>query len=148
MEESTGHEMIIHLSQRFSRVMFIFFVNFVSFKYDFLVDAVRVIVKIKKYLPRWFRKIYCMARYLFRREGLPICGGHAQLIFAGYGQIKSTNVLDRLHQACITMYTSYLYMQHLGAGHIFFVLTRVFARFQQSCTLETSLQIFWNSIDS
>ena len=52
---------------------------FVSFKYDFLVDAVRVIVKIKKYLPRWFRKIYCMARYLFRREGLPICGGHAQL---------------------------------------------------------------------
>ena len=39
-------------------------------------------------------------------------------------------------------------MQHLSAGHIFIVLTRVFARFQQSCTLEASLQIFWNGICS
>ena len=30
----------------------------------------------------------------------------------------------------------------------FFVLTRVLARFQHSCTLKASLQIFWNSIGS
>ena len=42
--------------------------------------------------------------------------------------------------------TSYFNMQHLGAGHIVFVLTQVFATFQQSCTLEASLQIFWNNI--
>ena len=40
--------------------------------------------------------------------------------------------------------TNYLDMQHFGTGHFFFVLTRFFAR----CTLEASLQIFWNSIDS
>ena len=43
--------------------------------------------------------------------------------------------------------TSYLNMQHLGVG-LFFVLTRVFVRFQQCCTLEASLKIFWNSIGS
>ena len=44
--------------------------------------------------------------------------------------------------------TSFLNMQPLGEGIFFFVLTRVFARFQQSCTQEASLQIFWNSIGS
>ena len=44
--------------------------------------------------------------------------------------------------------TSYLDMQHLDAGHIFFVLTRVFVRFQQACNLEASLHILWNSIGS
>ena len=42
--------------------------------------------------------------------------------------------------------TGYLNMQHFGTGHIYFVLTRVFARLQQSCTLEASLHIFWDSI--
>ena len=32
--------------------------------------------------------------------------------------------------------------------HLFFVLTQVFARFQQSCTLGASLQMFCNSIGS
>ena len=43
---------------------------------------------------------------------------------------------------------SYSNMQHLGAGHFCFVMTHVFARFQQSCTLKASLRIFWNSIGS
>ena len=38
--------------------------------------------------------------------------------------------------------TSCLNMKHLGAGHIIFVLTGVLAKFQQSGTLEASLQIF------
>ena len=44
--------------------------------------------------------------------------------------------------------TGCLDMQHFVARHFFFVLTRVFARFQQFCTLEASLQIFWNSTGS
>ena len=43
---------------------------------------------------------------------------------------------------------SYLNIKHLGAGHILFVLIRVFARFQHSCTLEASLHIFEDSIGS
>ena len=46
--------------------------------------------------------------------------------------------------------TSYLNtcMQLWAQGIFIFVLTRVFARFQQFCALEASLQIFWNSIGS
>ena len=50
-------------------------------------------------------------------------------------------------KACIHD-TSYLNMQYSCAGHILFLLTRIFARFQQSCTLEESLQIFLNSVGS
>ena len=45
--------------------------------------------------------------------------------------------------------TSYFNIQHVGVqGIFFFVLTRVFARFQQSCTLEALLQLFWNRTGS
>ena len=55
MEESTCHEMVIHLSQRFSIMLCFFFVVilalfFISFKYDFLVDAERSIVKTREML--------------------------------------------------------------------------------------------------
>ena len=44
---------------------------------------------------------------------------------------------------------SYLYIKHLGAWNIFIHTDyRVFVRFQQSCTLEASLQIFEDSIGS
>ena len=36
--------------------------------------------------------------------------------------------------------TSYLHMQHLDAGHIYFFVS---ARFKRACTLEASLQTFW-----
>ena len=49
MEESTFHDMIIHLSQRFRSMLCLFFVYFViSFKYDFHIDAERIIVKTRK----------------------------------------------------------------------------------------------------
>ena len=78
-----------------------------------------------------------MTRYLCRWDELPI--------FVGYGQQNSITVLDLLMQRFYG--TSYLNMQPWAQG-IFLVPTRVFARFQQSCTLEASLQIFWNSIGS
>ena len=68
MEESTWHEMVIDLSQRFSSMLsVVVFSLFISFKHAFYVDAERMIVKtrnVKKYLRRWFQK--CMARYPFR----------------------------------------------------------------------------------
>ena len=74
MEESSCHEMVSHLSQSFSSMLcfcmgFLHF--FISSKYDFHVDAERMIVKrenVKKYLRRWLKK--CMARYAFRREDI------------------------------------------------------------------------------
>ena len=65
-----------------------------------------------------------MARYLFRREELPI--GYDQLnlyrltklIFVGHGQLHSTTVLDSFAPGLYD--TNYLNMQHLGAGHICF----------------------------
>ena len=47
MEESTCIEIVIHLSQRLSSMLrlFIFLLFFISFKYDFHVDAERMIVK-------------------------------------------------------------------------------------------------------
>ena len=48
MEESTRHEMINHLSQRFRSMLCLFYfcVHFFnSFKYDFHVDAERMIVR-------------------------------------------------------------------------------------------------------
>ena len=56
MEESTCHEMVIHLSQRFSRIVFFnffaifLFLHFISFKYAFHVDAERMIVKTREML--------------------------------------------------------------------------------------------------
>ena len=55
MEESTCNEMVIHLSQRFSSMLcyvcffsFVFFLHFfISSKYDFHVDAERMIVKAR-----------------------------------------------------------------------------------------------------
>ena len=52
-----------------------------------------------------------MARYLFRREELPIFVGYSQvnqyqstkLIFVGYGQLNFTTVLGFLHKACMTL---------------------------------------------
>ena len=58
MEESTCHEMVVHLSQRCSSMLCLFiFINFffflggghffISFKYDFNVDAERMTVKTR-----------------------------------------------------------------------------------------------------
>ena len=64
-------------------------------------------------------------------------------------QVTVKTILLVLIDFCTSMYdTSYLNMQHLGTGHIFFVLAQVFAKFQQSCNLEASLQIVSNIIDS
>ena len=85
MKESTCHEMVIHLSQRFSSMLCLFlFLQFfvISFRYDFHVDAGRMIVKAR-YRRRWLKK--GTARYLFRREELPI--------FVGYGQLTSLRVI-------------------------------------------------------
>ena len=46
MEESTCYEVAIYLSQRFSNV--VLFHRFISFKYDFHVDAERMIVKTRE----------------------------------------------------------------------------------------------------
>ena len=62
MEESTCHEMVIYLSQRFSSncSVYSFLHFFVSFEYDFHLDTERMIVKpqknVKKYLRRWFKQ--------------------------------------------------------------------------------------------
>ena len=50
MEESTCHEMVIHLSKRFSSMLcYVYYMHFfISFKYDFHVDAERVIVKTRE----------------------------------------------------------------------------------------------------
>ena len=48
MEESTCHEMFIHLSQRFSSMLCVVFRSFSLVKYDF-VDAETMIVKCEKY---------------------------------------------------------------------------------------------------
>ena len=82
----------------------------------------------------------CVAGYLFRMEEL--------LIFVGYVQpnIYLYVTLNFLRTTCMTLAIEN--MHHLGAGHIFIVLTRVFARFQQSCTLKALLQIFGNRIGS
>ena len=48
MEESACHEMVIHIPQRFSSMCFCTF--FISFKYDFHVDAERMIVKTRELL--------------------------------------------------------------------------------------------------
>ena len=50
MEESTCLKMSIHLAQRFSRILclFIYVHLFISFKYDFHVDAERMIVKTRE----------------------------------------------------------------------------------------------------
>ena len=48
MEESTCQEMVIHLSQGFSNIYVVFFSLFISLKYDFYVDAERMIVKTRE----------------------------------------------------------------------------------------------------
>ena len=51
--------MVIHLSQRFSSMLCLFlFLQFfvISFRYDFHVDAVRMIVKAR-YRRRWLKKV-------------------------------------------------------------------------------------------
>ena len=50
MEKSTCHDIVIYLSQRFSSMLWVFgFLHFfISSKYDFHVDAERMIVKRKK----------------------------------------------------------------------------------------------------
>ena len=60
-----------------------------------------------------------MARYLFCVEELSIFVGHRSTskIFVGNGQLNSTSVLNFFAPG---MYdTSYLTIQHMGAGHIF-----------------------------
>ena len=51
MEESTCHEMVIHLSQRLSSMLcflVVFLHFFISFKYNFHVDAERMIVRMRE----------------------------------------------------------------------------------------------------
>ena len=45
--KSTCHAMVIYMSQRFS-IMLCFFHFFLSFKYDFYVDAEKMIVKMRE----------------------------------------------------------------------------------------------------
>ena len=47
-------------------------------------------------------------------------------IFVGYGQLNSTTVLDFFAPGMYRYGTSYSNMQHLGAGHFLFVVTRGF----------------------
>ena len=77
MKERTCHEMVIPLLQRFSSMLclFYFFWHFsISFTYDFHVGAERMIVKTREMK----RNISVdglkkrKARYLFRREELPL----------------------------------------------------------------------------
>ena len=57
--ESTCYEKVIHLSQRFSSMLCLFYFlhSFISFKYDFHIGAERTISKnarnVNKYLCRW-----------------------------------------------------------------------------------------------
>ena len=48
-------------------------------EYDFHVDAERMIVKNARNVKKMVLKKYCMARYLFLKEELPICEGYGQL---------------------------------------------------------------------
>ena len=81
MEESTCHELVIHLSQRFSSVscLFYFVHFFISFKYDFHVGTEKSEKSKEIHVSASMVK-KCMVRYLFRREEL--------LIFVGYGQLN------------------------------------------------------------
>ena len=83
-----------------------------------------------------------MTRYIFRREELSIFVGigSTKLIFVGYGKLNFTTVIDFLHQAsCMyaCIYSLFKYAA-FGCRTYFFVLTRVFAEFQQSCNLVLS----------
>ena len=80
-------------------------------------------------------------------EPLIVLNQTVDIVDVAHGvQTRATTISDFFAPGMC--YTSYLNIQHLGAEHFFFVLTRVFARFQQLCTLEASLQIFWNNIGS
>ena len=48
MEESTCHDMVIHLLHAMCIYLFVFLRFFVSFKSDFNVDAERMIVKTRE----------------------------------------------------------------------------------------------------
>ena len=68
-----------------------------------------------------------------------------KLIFVGDGQLNSTTILDFCTRQVWLLLFKYA---AFGRRAYFLVLTRVFARFQQSCALEASVQIFWISIGS
>ena len=89
--------------------MFFFFLRFfISFKYDFHVDAGRMTVKTQEMLRNicvdCLKK--CMSRYrwsIFVDYGQLNLYRSTKLIFVGYGQLNSTTVLDYLYQACMTL---------------------------------------------
>ena len=71
MEESTCHEMVIYLSQIFSNMLclFIFLHFFVSFKYDFHIDAERMIVKTREMLRNIC--VDCLKKIMYNMIPLP-----------------------------------------------------------------------------
>ena len=105
MEESTYHEMVIHLSQRFCIMLclFIYFLHFfISFKYDFHIGAERMIVKTRD----MYRNI-CVDGLKNMYGTIPLPYGRiadmcrlqsTKLIFLGYGQLNSTTVLEFLNR--------------------------------------------------
>ena len=87
MEESTCHEMVIYVYQRFSSSMLCLF-NFLC-TFSLVLNMIATLTlnrkndrlnarNVKKYLRQWFEK--CMARYLFRRK--------KKRIFVGWGQLN------------------------------------------------------------
>ena len=88
--------------------MFISFLHFfISFKYDFHVDAEKMIVKCEKCkgidASMVLKKMNGTIPFLYGRIA-DICRlWSIKLIFIGYGQLNSTTVLDFLHQARMTI---------------------------------------------
>ena len=67
-------------------------------------------------------------------QGISMCRKTlAKLKFVGYGQLNYTTVLHFAPGMC---YTSYLNMQHLGAGNIFFVLVIPAILYHRSITTD------------
>ena len=64
MEESACHEMVIYLLQRFSS-MLCFLHFFISYKYDFHVDAKRTIVKTREQVFRWVLIVLLLLQICF-----------------------------------------------------------------------------------
>ena len=81
-------------------------------KYEFHVDVERMIVKnarnVKKFLRRWFKKMY--DRIPLPKGRIAAICKSTKLIFVGYGQLYSTNFFAPGMN---------LDIQHLGAGHCF-----------------------------
>ena len=68
MEKSTCHEMVSDLLRIFSCMKYLFLHFFISSKYDFHVDAERMIAKTGEMAKNICVDSYLMARKIFRRD--------------------------------------------------------------------------------